>query len=65
MCRRKKGIPVYHSFRYIIWGLRIIDNVMKHFLALLSMLSDLDPAYHLINPRTSTYKCIYVLFFLK
>ena len=32
---------MYHSFCYIIWGLRIIDNVMKHFLALLSMLSDL------------------------
>ena len=35
-------------------------NVMTHFLALLSMLSDLDPADHLINRRTrSTGKEMY------
>ena len=37
-------------------------NVMRHFLELLSMLSDLDLAYLLINPiGTSMCKCIYVL----
>ena len=47
-------------------------NAMGHFFSLLFMLSDSDPAYHLINSRASdqpekkgtcTYKCIYVLFF--
>ena len=34
-------------------GLRFMDIiVMGHFLALLSILSDLDPAYHPINPCT-------------
>ena len=42
-------------------------NVMRHFLALLSMLSDIHPAYHLTNPctrsiRKERYICNYDLF---
>ena len=47
---------------------KVHGHVMRHFLALLSMLSDLHTAYHLTNPctrsiRKERYICNYDLFF--
>ena len=60
---KKKCLPLYNLLSYIMWGLGLSDIILRHFLALLSMFSELEHIYphHPINspcpsPRSARKK---------
>ena len=54
--REKKTTTYTHFAAYNVESKVHGHNVLRHFLTLLSMLSDLYPAYHLTNPCTRSIR---------